>query len=116
MTLINFGCAANSCIIPCIIKYYHLFFNITIKFLPTVLAQRKQFLEGLTFSRDFAFLTPALNYVNIICDLVFSLFCLLVAAQFAKKNDKRNERESGEEKDGTQEVADAQIPDLIIIP
>jgi len=71
------------------------------------------FLEGLTFSTDFAFLIPALNYVNIVCDLVF---CLLVAAQFTKKNDKRNERESGEEKDGTQEVADAQIPDLIIIP
>ena len=71
------------------------------------------FLEGMTFSRDFVFLTPVLNYVNIICDLVF---CLLVTAQFAKKNEERNERESGEEKYGTQEVADAQIADLIIIP
>jgi len=43
MTFIDFGCAANSCIIPCIIKYYYYFFNITIKFLPTVLAQGKQF-------------------------------------------------------------------------
>jgi hypothetical protein len=39
-----------------------------------------------------------------------------VAAQFAKKNNRRNNIEKQKEKDGTQEVTNAQILACIIIP
>jgi hypothetical protein len=39
-----------------------------------------------------------------------------VAAQFAKKNNRRNNIEKQKEKDGTQEVTNAQILACVIIP